>query len=86
MQTIIGMASITVSSFYPAHASFFYLLTECIWSGLSRITKEAEANKLKLTPEYLEMRFIESIANNTKIFFGEKVSNRCRHHLLFHIW
>uniref|UniRef100_A0A453I0N3 Band 7 domain-containing protein n=1 Tax=Aegilops tauschii subsp. strangulata TaxID=200361 RepID=A0A453I0N3_AEGTS len=38
-----------------------------------RITKEAEANKLKLTPEYLELRFIESIANNTKIFFGEKV-------------
>mgnify|MGYP006268696705 CR=1 FL=1 len=55
---------------YPACAC---LLTCCIWSGLSRITKEAEANKLKLTPEYLELRFIESIANNTKIFFGEKV-------------
>ncbi|VAI05395.1 erlin-2-B isoform X2 [Triticum aestivum] len=40
-----------------------------------RITKEAEANKLKLTPEYLELRFIESIANNTKIFFGEKIPN-----------
>jgi hypothetical protein len=35
--------------------------------------KEAEANRLKLTPEYLELRFIESIANNSKIFFGEKV-------------
>ncbi|VAI05396.1 unnamed protein product [Triticum turgidum subsp. durum] len=58
---------------YPAHGCF--LLTCCIRSGLSRITKEAEANKLKLTPEYLELRFIESIANNTKIFFGEKIPN-----------
>jgi erlin len=37
--------------------------------------KEAEVNRLKLTPEYLELRFIESIANNSKIFFGEKVLN-----------
>lgn len=36
--------------------------------------KEAEANKLKLTPEFLELKFIESIANNTKIFFGNKVN------------
>ena len=35
--------------------------------------KEAEANKLKLTPEFLELKFIESIANNSKMFFGEKV-------------
>ncbi|KAG2540052.1 erlin-2-B-like [Panicum virgatum] len=40
-----------------------------------RILKEAEANRLKLTPEYLELRFIESIANNSKIFFGEKIPN-----------
>jgi hypothetical protein len=73
MRTITGMASIADSSFCPANACF--LLTDCIWSGLSRITKEAEANKLKLTPEYLELRFIESIANNTKIFFGEKIPN-----------
>nr|CAB3500484.1 unnamed protein product [Digitaria exilis] len=39
------------------------------------ILKEAEANRLKLTPEYLELRFIESIANNSKIFFGEKIPN-----------
>lgn len=26
-----------------------------------------------LTPEYLELKFIEAIADNTKIFFGEKV-------------
>eukprot|EP00270_Netrium_digitus_P009920 TRINITY_DN304_c1_g1_i2.p1 TRINITY_DN304_c1_g1~~TRINITY_DN304_c1_g1_i2.p1 ORF type:complete len:357 (-),score=106.36 TRINITY_DN304_c1_g1_i2:314-1384(-) len=38
-----------------------------------RLEKEAEANKLKLTPEFLELRFIEAIANNTKMFFGEKV-------------
>jgi hypothetical protein len=55
------------------YASCFFLTTNCIWFGLSRILKEAEANRLKLTPEYLELRFIESIANNSKIFFGEKV-------------
>eukprot|EP00249_Psilotum_nudum_P011998 c23518_g1_i3 orf=206-1282(+) len=38
-----------------------------------RELKEAEADKLKLTPEYLELKFIEAIANNSKIFFGEKV-------------
>ncbi|CAM8951779.1 unnamed protein product [Rhodiola kirilowii] len=38
-----------------------------------RVMKEAEANKLMLTPAYLELKFIEAIANNTKIFFGEKV-------------
>ncbi|MED6180496.1 hypothetical protein PIB30_011013 [Stylosanthes scabra] len=40
-----------------------------------RVIKEAEANRLKLTPEFLELKFIESIANNTKIFFGDKVPN-----------
>ncbi|ERM99992.1 hypothetical protein AMTR_s00110p00140670 [Amborella trichopoda] len=38
-----------------------------------RVMKEAEANRLKLTPQYLELRFIEAIANNSKIFFGDKV-------------
>ncbi|GAB2280192.1 hypothetical protein Dimus_014834 [Dionaea muscipula] len=38
-----------------------------------RVIKEAEANQLKLTPQYLELRFIEAIANNSKIFFGDKV-------------
>lgn len=38
-----------------------------------RVLKEAEANKLKLTPEYLELKFIEAIANNSKMFFGNKV-------------
>ncbi|XP_010554285.1 PREDICTED: erlin-1 [Tarenaya hassleriana] len=40
-----------------------------------RVLKEAEANKMKLTPEFLELRFIEAITNNTKIFFGDKVPN-----------
>eukprot|EP00252_Welwitschia_mirabilis_P017482 TRINITY_DN3874_c0_g1_i1.p1 TRINITY_DN3874_c0_g1~~TRINITY_DN3874_c0_g1_i1.p1 ORF type:complete len:234 (-),score=43.03 TRINITY_DN3874_c0_g1_i1:327-1028(-) len=42
-------------------------------SNYYKVLKEAEANKLKLTPEYLELRFIEAIANNTKLFFGDKV-------------
>lgn len=28
---------------------------------------------MKLTPEFLELKFIEAIADNTKIFFGDKV-------------
>ncbi|GAB4840115.1 hypothetical protein Ancab_020874 [Ancistrocladus abbreviatus] len=40
-----------------------------------RVMKEAEANRLKLTPEYLNLKFIESIANNTKIYFGNKLPN-----------
>ncbi|CAN6471117.1 unnamed protein product [Victoria cruziana] len=40
-----------------------------------RMLREAEANRLKLTPEYLELRFIEAISNNSKIFFGDKVPN-----------
>ncbi|KAE8647244.1 hypothetical protein Csa_018953 [Cucumis sativus] len=40
-----------------------------------RVLKEAEANKLKLTPQFLELKFIEAIADNTKIFFGDKVPN-----------
>ncbi|XP_026378884.1 erlin-2-B-like [Papaver somniferum] len=38
-----------------------------------KVIKEAEANKLKLTPEFLELNFIQTIANNSKIFFGDKV-------------
>nr|TKS02958.1 hypothetical protein D5086_0000157490 [Populus alba] len=40
-----------------------------------RVMKEAEANKLKLTPQFLELKFIEAIADNTKNFFGDKVLN-----------
>ncbi|KAJ4710744.1 erlin-2-B [Melia azedarach] len=40
-----------------------------------RVLKEAEANKLMLTPQFLELKFIEAIADNTKIFFGDKVPN-----------
>ncbi|KAF3783789.1 Erlin-2 [Nymphaea thermarum] len=38
-----------------------------------RMLKEAEGNKLKLTPQYLELRFIEAIANNSKVFFGDRI-------------
>ncbi|EPS71381.1 hypothetical protein M569_03378, partial [Genlisea aurea] len=40
-----------------------------------RTLKEAEANKLKLTSQYLELKFIEAIANNSKIYFGNKLPN-----------
>ncbi|KAJ1385661.1 Erlin-2 [Sesbania bispinosa] len=38
-----------------------------------RVIREAEANRLKLTAEFLQLKFIEAIANNTKIFFGDKL-------------
>ncbi|CAH9096638.1 unnamed protein product [Cuscuta epithymum] len=40
-----------------------------------RTMREADANKLKLTPQFLELKFIEAITNNSKIFFGNKVPN-----------
>lgn len=63
----------------------FFSPTNHIRFVLSRILKEAEANRLKLTPEYLELRFIESIANNSKIFFGEKVLTRLTA-VFFSVW
>ncbi|ESQ51044.1 hypothetical protein EUTSA_v10022792mg [Eutrema salsugineum] len=39
-----------------------------------RVLREAEANKLKLTPEFLELKFIDAIARNTKMFFGDKAA------------
>merc|ERR1712062_601692 len=38
-----------------------------------RIQKQAEANKLLLTPEYIEMKRIESLSNNQKVYFGPDI-------------
>ncbi|KAL2932096.1 Erlin-2 [Bienertia sinuspersici] len=40
--------------------------------NFSWLIKEAEANKLKLTPQYLEFGFIEGTTNKTKIYFGKR--------------
>ncbi|KAK4376599.1 hypothetical protein RND71_002895 [Anisodus tanguticus] len=58
-------------------ANSMYLAREKSLADASyyRTMREAEANKLKLTPEFLELRFIEAITNNTKMFFGNKVPN-----------
>lgn len=37
--------------------------------------KEVESNKAKLTPEYLELVKYESLAHNTKIYFGNSIPN-----------
>merc|ERR1712142_1186181 len=37
------------------------------------IQKEAESNKLLLTAEYLELKRLQAIASNNKIFYGEKI-------------
>lgn len=38
-----------------------------------KATREAEANKLQLTPEYLQLEAVRALANNTKVFFGDKI-------------
>ncbi|XP_052266551.1 erlin-1-like [Dreissena polymorpha] len=38
-----------------------------------RVQKESEANKLKLTKEYLEMLRYQSVTANTKMFFGTNI-------------
>jgi len=38
-----------------------------------RMSREAEAHRLKLTPEFLEFTFLSALNNNTKVFFGEKL-------------
>ena len=40
---------------------------------ICRVTREAEANKQKLTPEFLQMSFMTAISNNTKMYFGDKL-------------
>ncbi|XP_012506573.1 PREDICTED: erlin-2 [Propithecus coquereli] len=37
--------------------------------------KTAEANKLKLTPEYLQLMKYKAIASNSKIYFGKDIPN-----------
>lgn len=38
-----------------------------------RFAKEAESNAVRLTPAFLEYEKVRALANNTKIFFGEKI-------------
>ncbi|CAF4089833.1 unnamed protein product, partial [Rotaria sordida] len=36
---------------------------------------EAESNKIKLTPEYLQWSMYQALAQNTKIYFGNSIPN-----------
>eukprot|EP00795_Rhopilema_esculentum_P005419 gene5419-588_t len=40
-----------------------------------KTSRETEANKLKLTPEFLEYVRIQAIASNNKIYYGDKIPN-----------
>ncbi|XP_033096862.1 erlin-2-B-like isoform X1 [Anneissia japonica] len=42
-------------------------------SDFYRASREAEANKVKLTPEYLEMLRYQAIASTSKIYFGSDI-------------
>lgn len=39
------------------------------------LKKQAEANKALLTREYLELKKLEALANNNKIYFGSDIPN-----------
>ena len=40
-----------------------------------RVSREAEANQKRLTPELLQLEAVRALANNTKVFWGEKLPN-----------
>ena len=40
---------------------------------LYKSMKEAEANKLRLTPEVLQLEAVRALANNTKVFWGDRL-------------
>jgi len=40
---------------------------------LYRAQKEAEANRARLTPEFLQLEAVRALANNTKVFWGDKL-------------
>merc|ERR1711904_235212 len=40
---------------------------------LYRASKEAEANRARLTPEFLQLEAVRALSNNTKIFWGDKL-------------
>ncbi|KAL8173863.1 UNVERIFIED_CONTAM: Erlin-2, partial [Gekko kuhli] len=42
--------------------------------------KVAEANKLKLTPEYLQLMKYKAVASNSKIYFGKDIPNMFMDH------
>lgn len=49
--------------------------SRCRWVRCGgRLEKEAEGNRAKLTDAFLELKFIEALGNNTKVFFGNQVS------------
>ena len=35
--------------------------------------QQAEANKLKFTPEFMQIKFYDSISNNLKMYFGPSI-------------
>ncbi|XP_059474902.1 erlin-2-B-like [Neocloeon triangulifer] len=40
-----------------------------------QMQRQAEANNILLTPQYLELRKFDSISNNNKIYFGNEIPN-----------
>lgn len=40
-----------------------------------KVESEAQANKMKLTPEFLQLSMYQSLAQNTKVYFGNSIPN-----------
>merc|ERR1712146_835999 len=42
-------------------------------SEFYRAQKEAAANRVRITPELIQLEAVRAIANNTKMYFGDKL-------------
>lgn len=42
-------------------------------AALYRASKEAEANRERLTPQFLQLEAVRALANNTKVFWGDSL-------------
>lgn len=40
-----------------------------------QVQKQAEANRLLLTPQYLELKRVDAVASNSKIYYGPSIPN-----------
>lgn len=55
------------------NAIFTAKQTAVVDAEVYRMEREAGANVLRLTPQFLQLAWIQAVANNTKIYFGSKL-------------
>ena len=65
----------TDAEFYKVKPLNFLFETDLISVDVLQVQKQAEANRLLLTQEFLELKRIEAMANNNKVYFGPDIPN-----------